>query len=49
MNEQTAKSLLSFAETVGPTLRGPEARALFDQFEQQYGELLAALQWFIER
>lgn len=48
MDEQTAKSLLSFAETVGPTLRGPEAKALFGQFEQQYGDLLAAMQWFIE-
>ena len=48
MDAQTAKSLLSFAETVGPTLRGPEAKALFGQFEQQYGDLLAAMQWFID-
>ncbi|HEU0292103.1 MAG TPA: hypothetical protein VFR47_05170 [Anaerolineales bacterium] len=33
MDAQTAKSLLSFAETIGPTLRGPEAKALFGQFE----------------
>jgi len=48
MDEQTATSLLTFAEAVGPTLRGPEARALFDQFEEQYDDLLAAIQWFIE-
>jgi hypothetical protein len=47
MDAQTATSLLTFAETVGPTLRGPEAKALFGQFEQQYGDLLAAMQWFI--
>jgi tetratricopeptide (TPR) repeat protein len=48
MDAQTAKSLLTLAETVGPTLRGPEARAIFGQFEQQYSELLTALQWFID-
>jgi tetratricopeptide (TPR) repeat protein len=48
MDEQTAKSLLTFAETAGPTLRGPEAKALFGQFEQQYGDLLTAMQWFID-
>ncbi len=48
MDAQTAKSLLTFAETLGPTLRGPEAQALFGQFEQQYADLLTAMQWFIE-
>ncbi len=48
MDAQTATSLLTFAEAVGPTLRGPEAKALFEQFEQQYNELLAAMRWFIE-
>ncbi len=48
MDEQTAKSLLTFAEAVGPTLRGPEAKALFEQFEQKYSDFLAAMQWFIE-
>jgi tetratricopeptide (TPR) repeat protein len=48
MDAQTAQSILSFAETVGPTLRGSEAKALYGQFEQQYGDLLAAMQWFID-
>lgn len=48
MDAQTAKSLLTFAETVGPTLRGPEAKAMFGQFEQQYGDLLTAMQWFLD-
>jgi tetratricopeptide (TPR) repeat protein len=47
MDAQTATSLLTFAETVGPTLRGPEAKAVFGQFEQQYSDLLTAMQWFI--
>ena len=48
MDEQTATSRLTFAETAGPTLRGPEAKAVFEQFEQQYGNLLTAVQWFID-
>jgi non-specific serine/threonine protein kinase len=49
MDKQTAKSLLAFAESVGPTLRGPEAKAIFGQFEQQYDDMLKALQWFINQ
>lgn len=48
MDAQSANSLLSFAESVGPTLRGPEAKAFFVQFEQQYGDLRAASQWFMD-
>jgi non-specific serine/threonine protein kinase len=47
MDTQTAESLLEFAEGVGPGLRGPEARALFEQLEQRYGDLLSAAEWFI--
>ena len=47
MDEQTAKSLLSFAETAGPTLRGPEAKVMLGRFEQQNGSLVSALQWFV--
>ena len=47
MNVQTAESLLAFAEGVGPGLRGLEAKALFGQLEQRYGNLLAAIEWFI--
>jgi non-specific serine/threonine protein kinase len=49
MDEHTATSLLTFAEDSGPALRGPEAKAVFAQFEQQYSELLAAMQWFIDQ
>jgi non-specific serine/threonine protein kinase len=46
MDAHTAKSLLDFAESVGPTLRGSEANAVFAQFEQQYSDLMTAMQWF---
>ena len=49
MDAQTAESLLTFAETVGPTLRGPEAKAVFGQFEGQYDDFLMAMQWFIDQ
>lgn len=49
MDAQTATSLLTLAESVGPTLRGPEAKAVLAQFEQQYGELLTAMRWFIDQ
>lgn len=47
MNERSAESLLDLAEGVGPGLRGPEAKALFDQIAQYYDDMLAAIQWFI--
>jgi tetratricopeptide (TPR) repeat protein len=47
MDTQTAESLLEFAEGVGSGLRGPGARALFEQIEQRYGDLLSAEEWFI--
>ena len=43
MDTQTAESLLTFAEGAGPALRGPDARAVFEQLEQQHNDLLAAL------
>ena len=49
MNTLTAESLLDFAEGVGPRLRGLEAKAAFEQLEQQYDELQRALQWFIDQ
>jgi non-specific serine/threonine protein kinase len=49
LNTLTAESLLDFAEGVGPRLRGLEAKAAFDQLEQQYDELQRALQWFIDQ
>jgi tetratricopeptide (TPR) repeat protein len=47
MDAQAAETLLDFAEKVGPTLRGPQAKSLFEEFEQQYSDLLTAMQWFI--
>ena len=49
MDAQTAESLLTFTEGAGPALRGPDARAVFEQLEQQYNDLLAAMQWFIDQ
>jgi non-specific serine/threonine protein kinase len=49
MDAQIAESLLKQTEVAGPALRGPDAKAVFDQFEQQYNDLLAALQWFIDQ
>lgn len=47
MNIQTMESLLNFAEGAGLGLRGVEAKAVFGQLEQRYGDLLSAIQWFI--
>ena len=49
MNTQSAESLLGFAESAGPKLRGVEANATFAQLDQQYGDLLSAIQWFIDQ
>lgn len=49
MNQATAESLLDLAERAGPGLRGLDARALFEQLDRHYLELLAAMQWFIDR
>ena len=48
MNAQTAESLLNFAEGVGPALRGVESKAILEQLDQRYGDLVSALQWFID-
>lgn len=49
MDARTAESLLNFSEGAGPRLRGLEAKAVFDQLDQQYGDLQLAMQWFIEQ
>jgi len=48
-NTQTAESLLNFAEEVGPGLRGLEAKAVFGQLDQRYGDLQSAIEWFIDK
>jgi tetratricopeptide (TPR) repeat protein len=47
MDPQTAQSLLNFAEEAGAGLRGLEAKALFEQLDQRYGDLQSAIEWFI--
>jgi tetratricopeptide (TPR) repeat protein len=49
MDARTAQSLLNFAEGAGPGLRGLEAKAVFEQLDQQHGDLQLAMQWFIEQ
>jgi len=47
VDAQTAESLLTFAETASPQLRGLQGKAAREQLEQQYSDLLSALDWFI--
>jgi len=47
MDAQTADSLLNFAEGAVSGLRGLESKVIFEQLDQQYADLLAAIQWFI--
>jgi tetratricopeptide (TPR) repeat protein len=49
VDARAAESLLNLAERAGPGLKGLDARALFGQLEQQHGDLLAAMQWFIDQ
>jgi len=49
MDARTAQSLLEFAEGAGPRLRSLEAKAAFEQLDQQYDDLQLAMQWFIEQ
>src|SRR5687768_2326748 len=49
MDAHTAESLLKFAEEAGPGLRGLDSKAVFAQFEQRYGDLQLAMQWFLDR
>ena len=49
MDARTAQSLLNLAEGSGPGLRGLEAKAVFQQLDQQYGDLQLAMQWLIEQ
>lgn len=49
MDAGAAESLLNLAERAGPELKGLDSRASFGQLEQQYGDLLAAMQWFIDQ
>ncbi|HUQ23393.1 MAG TPA: tetratricopeptide repeat protein [Gaiellaceae bacterium] len=48
MDAPTAGSLLERSELAGPGLAGLDRKALFEELEERYDELLAALQWFLE-
>jgi tetratricopeptide (TPR) repeat protein len=48
MDAGAAESLLSLAEEASPRLRGPDAKAALQHLENEYGDLVAALQWFID-
>jgi tetratricopeptide (TPR) repeat protein len=49
MNTQIAESLRDFAEESSLGLLGLESRAVFEQLEQRYKDLLSAMQWFINQ
>lgn len=49
MDAHTAEALLKFAEESAPGLRGLDSKAVFEQFEQRYGDLQLAMQWFLDQ
>jgi tetratricopeptide (TPR) repeat protein len=49
MNTQMAESLRDFAEEASLGLLGLESKAVFEQLEQRYTDLLSAMQWFIDQ
>jgi tetratricopeptide (TPR) repeat protein len=48
MDAGSAESLLTFAEHAGPGLRGLDGRTVVAQFEERYGDLVAAVEWFVD-
>ena len=48
MDARAARTLLTFAETASPRLRGPDAKVALQELEADYGELVAALQWLVD-
>ena len=49
MDARAAGSFLKLAEEASPRLRGPDAKAALQQLDDEHGDLLAALQWFIDQ
>lgn len=49
MEARDAESLLDLAERTSPGLKGLDAKVLLRELEQRYGDLLAAIQWFIDQ
>ena len=48
MDARAAKTLLRLGEEASPRLRGPAPDAALKELENQYSDLVAAMQWFIE-
>lgn len=48
MDGRAAESLLDIAVAASGRLIGPDAKAAFQEVESRYGDLTAALQWFID-
>jgi tetratricopeptide (TPR) repeat protein len=48
VDARAAESLLDFGERAGPGLQGLDRKAVFEQLEERYGDLLEAIQWFVE-
>ena len=48
MDVRAAESLLSLTEDASARLRGPGSKAALELLENEYGELVVALQWFID-
>jgi len=49
MSAQTAESLLTDAEGDSQQLRALQAKALRGELDQQYGDVLSALEWFLDQ
>jgi tetratricopeptide (TPR) repeat protein len=47
MNVHTAESLVDFAEETSRELRGYDGRALLDQLDRRYDDLVSAIRWFL--
>ncbi len=48
MDAQAAQTALQFAERTSPELKGLDAKAALGRLEERCGDLLAAIQWFID-
>jgi tetratricopeptide (TPR) repeat protein len=48
MDAPAAESLLGVAEDASAKLRGPESKDTLQHLENDYGDLVAALQWFVD-
>jgi tetratricopeptide (TPR) repeat protein len=49
MDAATAETLLTLAEEASAASRGPDAKAAVKTLEDRYDDLLAAIQWFLDR